>query len=55
MEFEDDKQTCASNAIGSIPLSASLKRERENQGSHSKSFVSQSSLHLSDADDQGEY
>lgn len=48
MEFEDDKKTCLNSAIGQIPVSASLKRERQNQGSHAKSFVSTSSIQFTD-------
>lgn len=48
MEFEDDKRTCASAAVGQIPLSASLHRERQNQCSLSKSILSKTSLDFSD-------
>lgn len=44
MEFVDDKKTCLSSAIGQIPLSASLQRERQHQGSISRqSIISDSS------------
>lgn len=50
MEFEDEQRSCAA-AIGQIPLSASLHRERSNQGSFSKSIVSDGSILLADSEE----
>lgn len=39
------------SAIGMIPISASLQRERQNQGSLARSFVSSASMQLSENND----